>query len=168
MNRTVVYLGIAVVVAGFLLAAYPILLLGRERFDLEQGAGCLVAPVGVFVVMFGASFYDPTRTTVGGVFGNPDERRPTSPAEGPVSPAIPFSPLEAATCRFCRTYIDHDQATCPRCARARPCRRCGRPLGRVLDRATCPRCGREEAFCDCSTYSGSLGPADRPARARWR
>ena len=151
MNRTVVYLGIGVILAGIGLVAFPIVVTGEERFDLEQAAGLLVAPVGLVVVMFGASFYDPTRTTVGGAFGNPEETRPrgvpTRPTFAP-SPT-PYHPKEAATCRFCRTPVGYELANCPRCARARDCRSCGRPLGYVLDRATCPYCARAEAFCNC-------------------
>jgi len=166
MNRSVVLLGVGVILAGFALVAFPIAVTGEERFDIEQEAGLLVAPVGLVVVMFGASFYDPTRTTVGGAFGNPEEelpRRRGGPHSGPLPPSLTYHPHESAACRYCRTNIQYDQATCPRCARARECRSCGRPLGRVLDRVTCPLCARPEAFCNCPRLSPAAAPSIRAA-----
>jgi hypothetical protein len=168
MNRSVVYLGIGVIVIGLALASFPLAVFGREWLDLEQEAGFLVAPVGLLVVMFGASFYDPTRTTVGGTFGNPDEPPPQIPElqSAFASPAGLFNPYESAACRFCRTNIPVELANCPRCARARTCRACLRPLGLVLERATCPLCARPEALCNCPPLAPApAGPAPR-ARAR--
>lgn len=160
MNRSVVYLGVGVILTGVALIVFPIAVTGREIFDLEQEAGFLVAPVGLVVVMFGASFYDPTRTTIGGAFGNPEEPkpRPTAPrANAPVTP-LAYHPHEPAMCRHCRTYIAFELANCPRCARARECRTCGRPLGFVLDRATCPLCARAEALCNCPRLPSAVSP----------
>ncbi|MGP8077086.1 MAG: hypothetical protein ACLQD8_01230 [Thermoplasmata archaeon] len=168
MNRSVVYLGVGVILTGIALVSFPIAVTGAEVFDIEQEAGLLVAPVGLVVVMLGASFYDPTRTTVGGAFGNPEELRPRSagPHPAPRAPPLAYHPHDSATCRYCRTYIDYDLANCPRCARSRECRTCGRPLGRVLDRATCPLCARPEALCNCPRLSSPVGApvGHRPIR----
>ena len=170
MNRSVVMMGVAVILAGFALMSFPIAVTGQEQFDIEQESGLLVAPVGLVVVMFGASFYDPSRTTIGGAFGNPEEpaRRTAGPRAAVPVPTLPYHPYESASCRFCRTNIEYDQAICPRCARARECRTCGRPLGRVLDRATCPLCARAEALCNCPRLAGPTGarPATGPRRVR--
>jgi len=151
MNRSIGYIGDLLIGLGFALVAYPIAFTGGEQLDLEQELGFLVAPVGLVVVMLGALAQDPTRTTVAGAFGNPyaDLERPArAPAVEPRARRL-FNPHEPADCRYCRTVITSDLAQCPRCARARDCRNCGRPLGMVTDRVTCPTCGRAEAFCNC-------------------
>ncbi len=153
MNRSITQLGVAIIILGFMLVASPIVLTGAEVFDFEQEVGLLIAPIGLLVVLIGAVQPNPERTTVGGTFGNPDEvRRLRSSAPSHVVPSatVPrWNPNEPVSCRYCRTVIAPDLARCPRCARARECRACGRPLGFVLDRATCPYCGRPEAFCNC-------------------
>jgi len=160
MNRSLGYIGIGVVLAGLALAAFPIVVTGAETFDFEQEAGLFVAPVGLVVVLLAALAPDPRKTTVVGAFGNPDEvvRRPPVAGAAP-GPTRRFNPNEAASCRYCRTFIPAQMAQCPRCARARDCRTCGRPLGFVLDRATCPRCARPEALCNCSVLVGVPAPA---------
>ncbi|MGB6500731.1 MAG: hypothetical protein WBG19_04950 [Thermoplasmata archaeon] len=169
MNRSVVYLGAGVVLFGIVLVASPIALTGAEQFDLAQEMGFLVAPIGLVVVMLGASFYDPSRTTIGGAFGNPDEGPTRAPGpRGPPRPAPPvYHPYESVNCRFCRTHIEAALANCPRCARARECRTCSRPLGRVLDRATCPLCARPEPLCNCPRLAprpATTPPGVRPGR----
>lgn len=166
MNRAVVYLGIGVALGGIALVSFPIATTGAETFDIEQEAGLLVAPVGLVVVMFGASFYDPTRTTVGGTFGNPEEVRRRDRKLATAALTLTYHPYDSVLCRHCRSYVAFDLATCPRCARARECRTCGRPLGLVLDRATCPFCARPEAFCNCPRLlaSSGLSPDVRTAR----
>ncbi len=151
MNRSLAYLGVGVILTGIALVSFPIVVGGSETFDIEQEAGLLVAPVGLFVVLLAAVAHDPRQTTVGGAFGNPDE--PATRRRVPAVPPPRLRPIgtnEPASCRHCRTYITADLAQCPRCARARDCRRCGRPLGLVLDRATCPRCAHSEALCSCA------------------
>lgn len=153
MNRDITGIGVVFIVLGFGLVAYPIVFLGGEQLDLEQEIGFLVAPLGLVVVMLGALAHDPERTTVGGAFGNPEEtgRRPergVRTAADSRSTRI-FNPHEPVNCRYCRTVITSDLAYCPRCARPRECRNCGRPLGITLDRPTCPTCGRAEPFCSC-------------------
>lgn len=156
MNRSIALVGVGVILAGLALVAFPIVVLGGEQFDLEQMAGLLVAPVGLVVVLIGAVQHDPERTTVGGTFGNPDEARSRTPGRGgEFTRSLTYSPRESVNCRFCWSVITYDQATCPRCARARDCRSCGRPLGLVLERATCPTCARAEAFCNCPRLNRS-------------
>lgn len=153
MNRDIAGIGIVFIVLGFGLVAYPIVFLGGEQLDLEQEIGFLVVPLGLVVVMLGALAQNPERTTVGGAFGNPEmtPRRPERGAHAMVEPREMrvFNPHEPANCRYCRTVIAADLALCPRCARPRECRNCGRPLGIVIDRPTCPTCARAEPFCNC-------------------
>jgi len=149
MNRAIAGVGIGVILTGIGLVAFPVVVSGQEQLDPEQLAGFLVAPVGLFVVLLAAVAVDPRRTTIVGTFGNPDEPLPVDPTElGP--PARPRGALTGvAYCRHCRTAITFDLAQCPRCARARGCRTCGRPVGVVLERPTCPTCARPELTCCC-------------------
>lgn len=169
MNRSITRLGVAILVVGFMLVASPIVLTGQEVFDLEQEAGLLIAPIGLLVVLIGAVQANPERTTVGGTFGNPEEAHrlrslPTQAVHEP--PPRRWNPNDPVFCRYCRTVIAPDLARCPRCARARECRACGRPLGFVLDRATCPYCGRPEAFCNCPRMARSTTRPVRSGRPR--
>ncbi len=149
MNRSIVLVGVGIILVGLGLVAFPIVVSGHELFDVEQEAGFLVAPVGLVVVLIGAVQHDPERTTVGGTFGNPEEERKRPPGAD-FTRSLAYSPKESVNCRFCWSVITYDRATCPRCSRARDCRSCGRPLGMVLERATCPTCARAEAFCNCA------------------
>jgi len=151
MNRSIGWCGVGLVIFGFMLVAYPIVMTGAEQLDVEQEVGFLLAPVGLVVVMLGALALDPRRTTVGGAFGNPETalQRPVHAPPTEVRARRLFNPHEPVNCRYCRTVITSDLAQCPRCARARDCRNCGRPLGLVNDRPTCPTCARAEMFCNC-------------------
>ncbi len=156
MHRSLASVGIAILVVGLALVAFPVIVLNREQLDVEQISGFLIAPVGLFVVMLAASSGDPRRTTVGGAFGNPDE---PSGVDGPpvarsARPRL-YNPNDAVHCRFCRCVITAELANCPRCSRSRLCRRCGRPLGQVLERPTCPTCAHAEAFCACAELARS-------------
>ncbi len=165
MNRSLGWVGVGVLLAGLALVALPVALYGREVLDPEQLAGFLIAPVGLFVVMLAAAAVDPRRTTITGTFGNPDEPAPSSgPTPRPPRARLRY-PNEAVHCRFCRAVITADLSRCPRCARARECRGCGRPLGQVLERPTCPTCARAEAFCNCAALARSAAPRVR-GRAR--
>ncbi len=163
MNRSIAWVGIGVVGLGMALVAFPIAVYGAERLDPEQLAGFLVAPVGLFVVLIAAVSVDPYRTTVPGAFGNKDEAPPPSAGTRAAPPrAPPRHPAAAVHCRYCRSMITADLAQCPRCARARDCHGCRRPLGLVLDRPTCPTCARAEAYCNCPYLAPS--PAVVPGR----
>jgi RNA polymerase subunit RPABC4/transcription elongation factor Spt4 len=168
MNRSTAWVGIVLVMAGIALAAFPIYMTGHEQLDDEQIVGCLLAPVGLFVVLIAAVSVDPATTTVPGAFGNPDEPPGRAPRPVPSPPRLGASPYASVYCRNCRAVITADLARCPRCSRARECHRCGRPLGQVLDRPTCPRCGHAEPFCDCPILvrpaAVSVGRGVRSAR----
>lgn len=159
MNRSIAWVGIAVVLVGIGLVAFPIVVSGREQLDDEQLMGFLLAPLGLFVVLIAAISVDPRRTTVPGTFGNPEEAQRTAPSPEIVPPRVRPSPSAPVYCRYCRSVITPDLSRCPRCSRARDCRNCGRPLGQVLDRPTCPSCGEAEPFCPCARLA-------RPAPAR--
>jgi len=153
MNRSIAWFGVVLIVGGFALIAWPIAVSGAEHLDLEQELGFLVLPVGLVVVMLAALSLDPSRTTVGGAFGNPETAQQRSPRGAPVDSRTTrvFNPHEPVNCRQCRTLISPDLALCPRCARPRECRGCGRPLGIANDRVSCPGCARTEALCNCPT-----------------
>lgn len=161
MNRSIAGIGIAVILVGIGLVAFPIVVSGHERLDVEQMSGFLIAPVGLFVVLIAAISVDPSRTTISGAFGNPDESvRPTPSA----APRARGGMTPTVYCRFCRAVIPTELSRCPRCARARDCRPCGRPLGLVLDRPTCPTCARAEPLCNCVFLSRAPAAAVRGAR----
>jgi hypothetical protein len=159
MNRSIAWVGIALVLVGMGLVAFPIAVLGREELDPEQILGFLAAPLGLFVVLIAAVSVDPTRTTIVGTFGNPDEPPPSASGPSGASPRPRSSPTAPVYCRYCRAVITADLSRCPRCSRARECRTCGRPLGQVLERPTCPTCAQAEPFCSCPYLA-------RPAPAR--
>jgi hypothetical protein len=170
MNRSITLLGVVIILVGFALVASPIVLTGGEQFDLAQESGIFLAPIGLLVVLIGAVQANPERTTVGGTFGNPDLPTPKPSSERPPEGArapIGFSPKAAVECRYCRTFIPYDLAFCPRCARARDCRLCGRVLDVVDERTDCPGCHRVEAFCNCPRLARATGaPAIRTRSVR--
>lgn len=171
MNRSITLVGVAIILAGFALAAAPIVLTGREEFDLFQESGILVAPIGLLVVLIGAVQPNPERTTVGGTFGSSEENdlRRTEPVRSPTSarPPLGFNPREPVNCHYCRTVIAYDLAFCPRCARPRECRVCGRPLGIAEEVTDCPGCHRIEAFCHCPRLARPVVyPVARPLPRR--
>jgi hypothetical protein len=151
MDRSIARIGIAIIIAGFALVGFPIITTGQEQLDYEQVAGFLIAPLGLAVVLIAGISPDPRKTTVVGTFGNPEETPPAPPSGAPpgTRPRL-RNPHAPVYCRRCRSVVTSDLARCPRCARARDCRSCGRPLGLVLERPTCPPCARAEAFCNCS------------------
>jgi hypothetical protein len=151
MHRSIAYIAVAVLLAAVALAAFPIWSQGSEQFDAEQELGILLVPFGLVTLLIAGTTPDPTRTTIGGAFGNPEyDRRPRwrRARESP-RPRVPPNYREAVQCLHCGTLIAPELAQCLRCARARACRTCGRPLGLVLERPTCPACARPEPFCNC-------------------
>jgi len=166
MNRSIILLGVGILGVAFALIAYPIAVTGHEQFDLEQEAGIYVIPPSLAVILVGAIAVDPRGTTIGGAFGNPDaklDRTVARPAAAAPATSL-YHPHEPARCRYCGSIIPSELAQCPRCARARECRTCNRPLGLVLDRATCPTCGMAEARCPCPHIP--LRPIPGGGRAR--
>lgn len=165
MNRSIILVGVGILLVGFALMSFPIAVTGHEQFDLEQEAGLYFLPPAMAVLLIGSISDDPRVTTIGGAFGNPDaEPRPSGRVVAtPFRTGLTYHPKEPVACRYCSTIIASDLSQCPRCARARDCRSCGRPLGVVLERVTCPECARPEAFCNCPRLpprpgtSGALG-----------
>jgi hypothetical protein len=152
MNRSILGVGVGILLVGIALIGYPIAVTGAEQFDFEQEAGLFFLAPAFAVMLIGAISDDPGVTTVGGAFGNPDvdaERARTARAAPTTKPSLAYHPHEAVRCRYCSAIIAADLALCPRCARPRDCRTCGRPLGMVLNRPTCPACARPEPFCNC-------------------
>ncbi len=166
MNRSIMYVGIGILLAGFALIAFPIAVTGHEQFDLEQEVGIYLLPPAMAVILIAAVSVDPRGTTVGGTFGNPDARlERTTPRDPAAAHAgLLYNPHEPARCRYCGSIIPAELAQCPRCARARECRTCNRPLGIVLERPTCPTCGLPEARCRCPRIP--LKPVASAGRAR--
>ncbi len=161
MHRSIGYLGAALLLLSVALLAFPLWARGVERFDLEQEFGILLLPAGLLTLLAAGTSADPRRTTVGGAFGNPEfDRSPTRPS--PVPGGTAFHPREPVLCHECGTVVVAEAAQCPRCGRARACRRCGRPLGWVLERPTCPRCAKAEAFCDCPLLPRPAVPPPPP------
>lgn len=169
MNRSIGLVGVAIILLGIGLAAFPIIVTGVEQLDLEQEAGILLAPIGLLVVLIGAVQPNPEATTVKGTFGNPDENalRPAPPRPSEPSRPLGFNPREPVLCRYCRTTITFDLASCPRCARPRDCRVCGSPLEGAATDTDCPGCHRVEAFCRCPRIARPSGLPSPTGRARW-
>jgi hypothetical protein len=162
MNRSIMYVGVAILLCGFALLAFPIATTGQEQFDLEQEAGLFFFPPALAVLLVGSISDDPRVTTVGGAFGNPDAEAPragTGRPSGERSRRLTYHPHEPVRCRHCSAIIPADLARCPRCARARECRSCGRPLEVVAETVTCPGCSRPEAFCNCPHLPPRTGTA---------
>lgn len=152
MNRSIIYLGIGILLVAFAFIAFPIAVTGQEQFDLEQEVGLYLIAPSLAVILVGSISSDPRQSTVGGAFGNPEAapRRPGGAAgASPAAPALRYRPGEPVRCRYCESFIPEEYAQCRRCARPRECRNCYRPLGIVLDRPTCPTCARAEPFCNC-------------------
>ena len=167
MNRSVTLVGVAIFLFTVVLVAFPIAFTGHEVFDLEQEAGLVGIPIGLLIVLFGAASADPRVTTVGGAFGNPDEnvvRRQLGPNSAGRARFLP-GPREAVNCRYCYTAIPSSAAVCPRCARPRECRSCGRPLAFIGAAIRCPQCRRDEVYCNCPRVRQvQIGGTGRVAR----
>jgi hypothetical protein len=168
MNRSVTLVGVGIFLFTIILISLPIVLTGHETFDLYQESGLIGMPVGLLIVLFGAAGADPRVTTVGGAFGNPDENlvRRHVGADTPANSArfMP-GPREAVNCRYCYTAIPSGAAVCPRCARPRECRSCGRALVLLGSAIRCPQCRRNEVYCNCpklrQTTIGGTGRVQR-------
>jgi hypothetical protein len=170
MNRSMVAVAVGLILVAFGLITFPLWALGTEEFDAEQEAGILFLPFGLAIMLVALTAPDPTSTTIGGAFGNPEFDAAAPAGErGPQRRRLAYDPREPVGCPHCRTFVAPELAQCPRCARARPCRSCGRSLGLVLDRPTCPPCGQAEPLCNCPSLArkGPRTPHER-VRSRWR
>jgi len=140
------------VLLGIAFIASPEALNGAETVTPLLEIGIFVLPVGLTTVLWGASSPDPRLTTVRGVFGNPDEALLSRMLEGtPRSIDVRYlpNPREPVNCRHCYTLIPWNVAECPRCARRRDCRACGKSLYFVTGAVRCLPCVRDETFCNC-------------------
>jgi len=152
LNRGITLFGLFVLLVGVGLIASPIVLTGQETFTNFLEIGIFVLPVGLSVILWGASSPDPRVTTVGGVFGNPDEnllRQQQHVVSKPTHARYLPGPRETVNCRQCYTGIPWDAAECPRCGRRRECRACGRPLYFMTGAVRCLPCVRPETYCNC-------------------
>jgi hypothetical protein len=151
MNRSILLIGVGLLLFAFALMSFPIATTGHEQFDLEQEGGIYLIAPALAIVLIGSISDDPRRTTIGGTFGNPeaDVRRPTVDPAARERRGLGYNPREPVRCRYCSSIVPSELAQCPRCARSRDCRTCHRPLGIVLDRPTCPLCARPEPLCNC-------------------
>lgn len=169
MNRSITFLGLLLLLVAIGCIASPFALTGVERFTLLVELGVFVLPAGLSVILWGAASPNPEMTTVGGLFGNPDEnvlRRTLRPATPTWNARYIPGPRESANCRFCYTVIPWDLAQCPRCGRRRECRACGKPLFFLTGAVRCAPCLRDEVYCNCpkvrrtvSTVTGTRGRA---------
>jgi hypothetical protein len=170
MNQHITILGLVVLLIGIGFTVYPLVLTGAEQLDSEVEAGVFVLPVGVTVILWGAASPDPSVTTVGGVFGNPDEELVRQwenrriPARDPRF--IP-NPRETLNCSQCYTAIPPEELRCPRCGKDRECRTCGGKISRAYRVTQCVGCGREEVYCSCAKVKRS-GHSGRGGRGRLR
>ncbi|MCI4327560.1 MAG: hypothetical protein L3K16_08035 [Thermoplasmata archaeon] len=152
MNRSIVFVGLALMILAIGLFAYPEILTGAEAVDLEVQVGIVVLPLGIAVIVLGAAAPDPRLTTVGGMFGNADEnemrkRLARSPPTGQAR-FLP-SPLESVNCRKCYTAVPAQMADCPRCGTHRECRGCNKPLYVLAGAVRCAPCLKDEVYCSC-------------------
>lgn len=165
MNRTITLLGLFVLLVGIGLIASPEVLSGLETVTPLLEVGVFVLPVGLSIILWGASSPDPRATTVAGVFGNPEEnilRRSSLGSTRNFDVRYLPGPRESVNCRHCYTLIPWDVAECPRCARRRECRACGRPLFYLSGAVRCLPCVRAETYCVCPKLH--VSPVGRAAR----
>ncbi|MFZ0830185.1 MAG: hypothetical protein WCB18_05605 [Thermoplasmata archaeon] len=168
MNRSLALVGLVLVIVGILLVSIPFLVTSGFQVGYEfYGAGVLFL-VGLVILFQAAIASDPHVTTVGGLLGNPivDESRKAEEAVTNL-PATRVryapGPKEPVNCRYCYTAIPWNVLDCPRCARPRHCRNCGKQLYLLAGAVRCAPCVRDETFCNCPRVKPS-GP--RPAGVR--
>ena len=166
MNRSIAFLGLGILIFGIGLIASPITLTGVESVTPALELGIFVLPVGISVILWGASSPDPRITTVSGVFGNPDENelRRGEAAKRNFDVRYVPGPRESVHCRQCYTLMPWDVAECPRCGRRRQCRACGKTLYFMSGSVRCLPCVREETFCNCPKVTRSDPLTPRPTR----
>ena len=162
MNRRIALFGLVIVVAGIALMVSPIALYGSLRVNVAFEGGVMLLPVGLSIVLVGASAADPTVTTVGGVWGNPDENLMRRAERRPALDErrrFQAGPRESSNCRQCYTAIAWDAVECPRCGTHRLCRGCGRPLFFLAGSVRCAPCVRDEVYCNCPKLARPSGSA---------
>ncbi|MGA7923125.1 MAG: hypothetical protein WCA77_04040 [Thermoplasmata archaeon] len=159
MNRSVVYLGVLALVLALGLFAYPVAVSGSFQLVWETDLAIIALPASLMTILWGATLPDPSLTTVGGVFGSPEEnelRRQEAEARAAMTARYRSSPHEPTHCRKCYTMVTYDLALCPRCGTARLCRSCAKPLFYLSGAVRCGPCVQDENYCTCP-------PLARPA-----
>lgn len=168
MNRSILGLGVVVLLLGLALLVSPIALGGAWSLTFVAELGLFSMPVGVAIVLLGGVAPDPRITTVSGIFGNPVENemrerhRRAAPAP---HRSLGRSPREPIHCRQCYTLVPWDVEICPRCGLPRDCHVCGRPVGGGGGPILCVACGKPEPFCSCSPARPAR-PSTGPGRLR--
>jgi len=154
MNRSLALVGLVLVIVAILVVSIPFLVTSTFQVGYELYVAALMFLVGLAILIRGATAPDPAVTTVGGFLGNPviDEARR---AEEAVT-NVPLShiryapgPREPVNCRHCYTAIPWNIVDCPRCARPRQCRNCGKRLYFLAGAVRCAPCVRDETYCNC-------------------
>ena len=162
MNRRITLVGVGLFLAAVALMVSPIAIYGYLVVDLEFQLGVLLLAAASSVVLVGLAASDPRVTTIGGVFGNPDEnemRRSERRSTADDRRRYALSPKEPTNCRQCYTVIAWDVADCPRCSKRRECRECGRPLFYLAGGVRCTPCARDEVYCNCPRSKARPGSA---------
>ncbi|MCI4353312.1 MAG: hypothetical protein L3K14_08035 [Thermoplasmata archaeon] len=168
MHRSLALVGVVLVIGAILAVAIPFLVTSAFLDgDAFYGAG-LVFLLGVVLLLRGATAPDPTVTTVGGFLGNPvvdESRRAEEALLSPAARHVRYAPgpREPVNCRHCYTIIPWDVVDCPRCARPRECRSCGKRLYFLAGAVRCAPCVRDETYCNCPRVRPS---GVRPSGAR--
>lgn len=163
MHRSLALVGVVLVIGAILAVAIPFLVTSAfSDTDELYGAG-LVFLLGLVLLLRGATAPDPAVTTVGGFLGNPlidESRRAEEALLSPAARNIRYAPgpREPVNCRQCYTIIPWNVVDCPRCARPRECRSCGKRLYFLAGAVRCAPCVRDETYCNC--------PQVRPSGAR--
>jgi len=161
VNRGITSVGLALLLLAIALIVSPIVLTGVESITLPLEIGLFLLPPGLTIILWGGSSPDPRLTTVGGVFGNPDEnvlRRSLQVTRSYDVRYLP-GPRESVNCRQCYTMIPWDAAECSRCGRRRECRACGKPLYFLSGAVRCLPCVRAETYCNCPVVRVPPPPA---------
>jgi hypothetical protein len=168
MNRSLALVGLILVIVSILLVSIPFLVTSAFQVNDALYATGFLFLVGLVILVQAATSPDPTVTTVGGLLGNPviDESRKAEEAITGI-PVRQFryapGPKEPVNCRYCYTLIPWNILNCPRCARPRHCRNCGKQLYFLAGAIRCVPCVRDESQCNCPRVRA---PGARPAGVR--
>ena len=168
MNRTLALLGLVMVIVAILVVSIPFLVTSSFQIGYTLYVAGLLFLVGLIILLQGAMAPDPRVTTVGGLLGNPivdESRRAEEAIMGVPTSHIRYAPgpKEPVNCRYCYTAIPWDLVDCPRCARPRLCRNCGKRLYFLAGAVRCAPCVRDESICNCPRVRPS---GSRPSGAR--
>jgi len=167
MNRVVIGWAVLLLVMAIALMASPIPLTGTEHLTPLAEIGVFLIPASVVTAFAGGLAADPSRLTIGGALGNPDEpvgRERPRPERAPGADRRRGSPKEPVNCRHCYTLVPWDVLFCPRCRTPRSCRSCGAELEMHGDTIRCLPCGRWEPTCGCPERPRAGAPSEHTRR----